>query len=133
MLSSVADTHALIWYLYDDPRLSATARAFMERAVVEGDQIGVWPISLIEVVFLTERGRIQPQTFARLLTALDTSNSVLVEVPCDRQVAAALTRINRQDIPELPDRILAATALFLGVPLISRDRRILAASIPTIW
>jgi len=133
MLSGVADTHALTWYLYDDPRLSATARAFMEQAAAEDDQIGVSPISLVEVVFLTERGRIQPQTFARLLTALDRSNSVLVGVPCDRHVAAALSRINRQHIPELPDRILAATALFLGIPLISRDRRIRSASIPTIW
>jgi hypothetical protein len=27
MIRAVADTHALLWYLYADPRLSATAEA----------------------------------------------------------------------------------------------------------
>jgi predicted nucleic acid-binding protein len=33
----------------------------------------------------------------------------------------------------MPDRIIAATALHLGVPLVSRDRKIQASSIHTIW
>jgi predicted nucleic acid-binding protein len=33
----------------------------------------------------------------------------------------------------MPDRIIAVTALHLGVPLVSRDRKIQAASIQTIW
>jgi predicted nucleic acid-binding protein len=33
----------------------------------------------------------------------------------------------------MPDRIIAATALHLGLPLISRDRKIQLSSVPTIW
>jgi predicted nucleic acid-binding protein len=33
----------------------------------------------------------------------------------------------------MPDQIIAATAMHLGVPLISRDRRIKASSLATIW
>jgi len=33
----------------------------------------------------------------------------------------------------MPDRIIATTALHLGVPLISRDGRIRLSSVPTIW
>jgi PIN domain nuclease of toxin-antitoxin system len=33
----------------------------------------------------------------------------------------------------MPDRIIAATALHLSVPLITRDRKIHASSIETIW
>jgi PIN domain nuclease of toxin-antitoxin system len=33
----------------------------------------------------------------------------------------------------LPDRIIVATALHLGVPLISRDRQIQLAEVETIW
>lgn len=29
-IRAVADTHALLWYLYNDPRLSKTAMAFMD-------------------------------------------------------------------------------------------------------
>ncbi len=38
-----------------------------------------------------------------------------------------------QVVPELPDRIIAATALYLGLPLISRDRAIQQASIEVVW
>jgi len=33
----------------------------------------------------------------------------------------------------MPDRIIAATALHLGVPLISRDRRISLSAVATVW
>ena len=36
-------------------------------------------------------------------------------------------------IPNLPDRIIAATALYAKVPVISRDRKIKLSSIQTIW
>lgn len=35
-----------------------------------------------------------------------------------------LRQVDRSQIPDLPDRIIAATALYLNVPVISRDRRI---------
>ena len=41
--------------------------------------------------------------------------------------------LRRQDVPDMPDRIIAATALHLGVPLISRDGKIKASAVPTIW
>jgi predicted nucleic acid-binding protein len=34
---------------------------------------------------------------------------------------------------DLPDRIIAATALFHGVPVLSRDGRIRGSNIKTIW
>ncbi len=33
----------------------------------------------------------------------------------------------------MPDRIVAATAVYLGVPVISRDGRIRAANLQTVW
>jgi PIN domain nuclease of toxin-antitoxin system len=33
----------------------------------------------------------------------------------------------------MPDRIVAATALYFGVPAISRDGRIRASNIQTVW
>jgi predicted nucleic acid-binding protein len=33
----------------------------------------------------------------------------------------------------MPDRIIAATALRLGLPLISRDHRIQLSEVSTIW
>jgi PIN domain nuclease of toxin-antitoxin system len=36
-------------------------------------------------------------------------------------------------VPDLPDRVVAATAHLHGVPLISRDRAIRLSGLSTIW
>jgi PIN domain nuclease of toxin-antitoxin system len=133
MLRAVADTHAVIWYLFADERLSATARIMIEEAAAGGGQIAFSSITLAEIVYLSEKGRVDPATLDRLLAAIDREDAVLVEVPLDRHVAKAVRRMERTQIPDLPDRIIAATALHLGLPLISRDRRIELSDVDTIW
>ena len=36
-------------------------------------------------------------------------------------------------LPDMPDRMIAATALALGVPLVTRDGRMRAAPLTTVW
>ncbi len=84
-------------------------------------------------MYLSERGRIDAATLDRLLRAIDSENALLVEIPFDRNIAQALMRVERSQIPDLPDRIIAATALYLGLSLISRDRRIQLSDVNTIW
>ena len=48
-------------------------------------------------------------------------------------MAVAVRQIDRVAVPELPDRIIAATALHLGVPLLTRDERIRVSGVPTVW
>lgn len=105
----------------------------MGGAARRGDAIGVSPIRLVEIIYLAEKGRIQPQTFALVTAALRSSDSVLVEVPLDLDVAQALQRVPWDAVPDMPDRIIAATALHWQVPVISRDARIQAANLQTIW
>ena len=85
------------------------------------------------MVYLAEKGRIDATALDRLTAELDAADAVLVEVPLDRYVAQALNHIARTEVPDMPDRIIAATALYLGVPLISRDGRIETSSLTTIW
>jgi len=44
-----------------------------------------------------------------------------------------MAEIPRQDLPDLPDRVVAATALFHAEPVLSRDRRIRSSRLQTIW
>ncbi len=71
MLRAVADTHVVIWYIFADPRLSATARTTIEQIAALGNQVAFSSITLAEIVYLIERGRIDVTTLDRLLEALE--------------------------------------------------------------
>lgn len=133
MIVAVADTHTIIWYLFNDERLSNIARQTIETAAIDGNEIGIASITLAEIVYLSEKNRIPEQTFERLLNAIEKENSLLIEIPLDKNVVKTLVRVDRTQIPDLPDRIIAATALYTQVPVISRDRKIKLSNIQTIW
>jgi PIN domain nuclease of toxin-antitoxin system len=132
-IRGVADTHSALWYLYNDRRLSAQAGAFMDAAAAAGDQIALSTIALAEMVYLIEKGRIDPAALDRVLLALDQPGGMLVEIPVDRAIVQAMRSLDRTQVPELPDRIVAATALQLNVPVISRDHKIQASAVTTVW
>jgi PIN domain nuclease of toxin-antitoxin system len=50
-----------------------------------------------------------------------------------REAVSAQDRYPRNEVPDLPDRVIAATALALRLPLATRDREIRASGIETIW
>jgi PIN domain nuclease of toxin-antitoxin system len=133
MIGVIADTHALIWYLLDSPRLSAAALSQFEACRVAGSQIGISSVSIVELIYLIEKDRIPAATLPLLENALSAQPSLLSIVPLSHAIALAVERVPRDDIPDLPDRIIAATALYQGVPLITRDRRMVLSSIETVW
>lgn len=58
MIIAVADTHAIIWYLANDKRLSDLARATFSDAENNNNEIAISAITLVEIVYLVERHRI---------------------------------------------------------------------------
>jgi PIN domain nuclease of toxin-antitoxin system len=131
----VADTHAAIWHLFDDERLSAVAGMFIENAAAAGNRIMVSAISLAEIVYLVEKNRLSANAYADLKAVLDDPDHVLKEAPCTVEVVDAMRTVPRTEVPDMPDRIVAATAVYFNfnVPVISRDGRIRATSLRTIW
>lgn len=133
MISAVADTHTAIWYLFGDSRLSRTAFEFINKSVAERKKIAVSSITLAEVVYLSEKGRIPFGTMEAMVKALRRRDGALEEIPLDATIVEQMSSVRRREIPDLPDRIIAATALRFGVPVISRDREIQSSSLTTIW
>ena len=130
---AVADTNALIWYIFDYSRLSALARAKFEQAYLQDEQIGFSAISFAEIIYLSERNRVPEDMLSDLLQVTNSSNPILVEIPFNRHVAQVMSLVERAQVPDLPDRIISATALRLDVPLITSDRKIRSSDVETLW
>jgi PIN domain nuclease of toxin-antitoxin system len=109
------------------------ANRFIEKTAQMPAKIGFSAISLAEVMYLSEKGRIPSETISTLLEKLRGEQAVLKGIPLDSTIAEELRRLPREEIPDMPDRLIAATVLHFGVPLISRDRKIRASNIETIW
>jgi len=133
MPGAVADTHAVIWYLMDSPRLSPPASAQFEKCRLAGLAIGISSMSIIEIIYLVEKGRIPSSTLPLLEKQLAEPEALLEIIPISRDIASSVQQVPRAQVPDLPDRIIAATALHLGVPLISRDSSIRLSNVETIW
>jgi PIN domain nuclease of toxin-antitoxin system len=129
----VTDTHGLIWYLEDSPFLGAQAQQAFDSCDRGESLIYVPIICLVELIYLQEKGRITPALFQQFQDELLAGNTGFLLADLTLEVTNALARIPRNDVPDMPDRIITATALHLRLPLISRDRRIQLAYLQTIW
>ncbi len=132
-IAAVADTHTAVWFLLKDPRLSELAKARILDAAFARQKIAISSISLVELVFLVDKVRLPLSAYEEVRQALGSSEHVFTEAVVNAEIAQAMRQIPRDEIPDMPDRIVAATALQLGVPVISRDRRIQGSSLSTIW
>lgn len=133
MPDAVTDTHALIWYLQDDARLSPAAAQYFDDCEHDGGRIYVPAICVVEIVYLSEKGRIPANTLDRLLKELGAPDTVLMIVNLNLPIVLEMRAIPRDTVPDMPDRIIAATALYLKLPLISRDKKIQASELTTVW
>jgi PIN domain nuclease of toxin-antitoxin system len=133
MPSIVLDTHAMIWFLNQSPRLSSTAREAIRSTIDSGCPIYLSAISIAEVTYLVEKGRLQGRQLDDLLTVLHRKDSGFVVIPFDLTIAESLSQIPRDIVPDMPDRIIAATAFNLKVALVTVDSKISNSDIPIIW
>lgn len=134
MSAVVADTHTIIWYLQSSEKLSHDAALSLDGAINNGYAIYISAISIVEITYLVEKSKIPEIALEQLLQALTDPNVGLVVAPMDLLVAESLAKIPRLTVPEMGDRIIAATALCLGLPLVIKDYKIRALSvIQTIW
>ena len=131
--AGVADTHVALWYVLKNPLLSIRAKSFIEDAAGSGWSIAVSAISLAEIVYLVEKKRLPESAYEGLRAVPGDPTRVLKEIQVSAGVVEAMRRVPREAIPDMPDRIVAATGVFLGVPVISRDGMIRASNVQTIW
>lgn len=101
------DTHALLWLLEDDPRLSARAKP----AVVDpANERWLSPISLLEIAVKVKIGKLRlADPFAVVFPAQLTSNDIHL-LPLEPDHIEPLTTLPLHHKDPF-DRLIAATAL----------------------
>jgi PIN domain nuclease of toxin-antitoxin system len=133
MIIAVADTHTALWHLFDYPRLSVDAGALINEAAAVMRKIAVSSISLAKVVYLVEKKRLPPAAYHELALALADPDHVFTEAVFTMAVVEAMQQVSRANVPDMPERMIAATAVYFDVPVINRDRRIRTANVKTSW
>lgn len=124
-MTTLVDTHALLWWVTNDRRLSRRAR---ER--IANDEILVSVVSVWEIEIKRGLGRIDADTHAILEEVTGTVGFVWLEVgPAHVAALADLPPLHRDPF----DRMLVAQAQLEHVPLISRDRALSNYEVETIW
>jgi PIN domain nuclease of toxin-antitoxin system len=121
MSSLTADTRAFVWYLLASDRISPKAMAALDETLAAGDPVFLPSICLVEIIYLVEKGKLPKEAFDRLNIVLSELDSGFKVIPLDRDTTFAIQKIPREAVPDMPDRIVAATALFLNLPLVTRD------------
>lgn len=126
----VADTIALVRHLTNSRKMGAKAKEIFRKTDRGEDQIILSGITLMEILYLSEKGRIDVDLID--VTKLITDSDNYLVFPVDASVVLSAQTV--EDIPELHDRIIAATAKLLDVPLITHDEIISKSkAVITLW
>jgi PIN domain nuclease of toxin-antitoxin system len=118
------DTHVLVWWLADDPRLSPAQARAIAHAQDTGERLGVSAISFWEMAKLVEYGKIRLlRSIDQLFDELDNHPQIGV-LPLSSRVSLESTRLGPRFHRDRADQIIAATCRVYGLRLVTSDERI---------
>src|ERR1700693_1207077 len=101
-MSLLLDTHAAIWHLRQAREMSPAALKAIHNTISSGTRLYGSSISLGEAIDLVERGRIPLSALLELESELKRFESSMRVAAVDAEVAEAVYKIPRQNVPDMP-------------------------------
>jgi PIN domain nuclease of toxin-antitoxin system len=125
------DTHALVWAVGESKRLSRAATSAILQAQKE-DGVAIAAITLWELAILVSRGRIQ--SYGTVEAPVELLIEGVVIKPLTPKIAALAVQLTEEFPLDPADRLISATAIVEGLPLVTRDQKIRAVPrLKTVW
>jgi PIN domain nuclease of toxin-antitoxin system len=114
----VIDTHVLIWYFIGSKRLRKGLKEKIDETRNQGGRLLIPTIVLAEALDIAEKGRVEFD-FADMYRLIKEESEFEI-VGFGSEIFDEAIKIN--DVKELHDRIIAATARFYQVGILTKDK-----------
>lgn len=122
------DTHIWIWALVQPTQLSTKVRRALRQP---NNELYLSPISIWEANHLHRRGRLRLKQPFEVWVQQALENAPLREAPFTQAVALSALRIELPQ-PDPGDVFLAATAITMGLTLVTGDEQLIGCSQLTV-
>jgi len=121
----VIDTHILLWWQLNDDSLNLSYREILDRP---NEIVGISAVSLMEIICLYDRQRINLPEIPELWIARIMAEPKIVVIPISANIAIDAFRLSDEFHKDPADRLIVASARVLNCPLMSQDSKISAYS-----
>lgn len=129
----VLDTHVWIWWVSNPEKLSPSASQAIDEAIASSTLV-ISSISTWEIAMLVKKNRLELTIDTRDWIRKTEGLPFVHFAPLDNTIMLRTVELPGEFHPDPADRMIVATALTMGLPLVTRDEKILAyPHLETIW
>jgi len=127
------DTHVWIWVVSNPENLSKKAKQYVKTAIAEKGII-ISSISAWEVALLVVKNRLKLKLNVNDWITRSETLPFIQFIPVDNSVAVQSVNLPEPIHSDPADRIIIATAISMGIPVVTKDEKILNyPHVQSVW